>query len=388
MALGLRMNIGFLRPVGERIPAAKSPLARLSWPDDYHASWFESGTAALAMAIRVCVIAKPRPRPAVLVPAYTCPDVVSAVIWAGAHPVLVDCAPEAPWLNLPDVTSAIDNSVVAVVAPHFLGIPQPLDALLEVCRRESIILVEDSAQLSPASVAFGPTADLVILSFGRGKPIPVGGGVLLSRRNFQELLEIEARGIGFTRMSASRWQIRRLLQNAAIGRFGFRAVRSLPLLEVGKTRFRPLEHVRLLQGEAVAIAEGTIANWRHRPTRAQLFMSKLADSKSITNLPLRLGWDQKAPLLRYPLLVESQQARDNLISTLEGHGIGATSLYGQPLHAILRKNAVNFSADSAVTNADDFSRRLVTIPSHSDVRSNDLEIIRFCLQMQHSSTDR
>jgi dTDP-4-amino-4,6-dideoxygalactose transaminase len=277
------------------------------------------------------------------------------------------------------VACSIDDSAVAVVAPHFLGIRQPLQDLLDVCNRNSVTLVEDSAQLGPASPAFEPKADLVSLSFGRGKPIPVGGGVLLSHGRLRSALAVETLGIHAARISSGGWQVRRILQNAAMTRLGYRVVRSVPLLGIGETRFRPLGRVRLLEGAGVALAESTIARWQQPSTRAQRIVCELAEVPEMLNLPIKIGWDKKAPLLRYPLLVDCQSTRDRLLEMLRHRGIGATALYGQSLHAILRAHSDSSFIEAKTPNAEDFASRLITIPVHSGVRAGDLGIISRCI---------
>jgi dTDP-4-amino-4,6-dideoxygalactose transaminase len=277
------------------------------------------------------------------------------------------------------VAEAIDDSAVAIVAPHFLGIPQPLSDLLDICKRNDVTLVEDSAQLGPTSPAFAPKADLVILSFGRGKPIPVGGGVLISRSNMREALAAETLGIFASRVSSWGWQVRRMLQNAAMSPLGYRMVRSLPFLGVGETRFRPLIRVRLLEGEGVALAEGIIALWKQDVTPAQRYLCELSDSAELLNLPSKMQLDGRAPLLRYPLLLDCQSTRDRLLEMLGRHGIGATNLYGQSLPAILRARSEVSFVKASWPHADDFARRLITIPVHSGVHEADLEIIRGCI---------
>jgi hypothetical protein len=172
---------GATRPVGEPVPVFPRRGAPLAWPAGYDAAWFDRGTTALAIAARALVLAAGRPEPRIVLPAYTCPDVVSAVLWAGAVPVLADTLPGLPWLDEAALQQHHDASWVGVIAPHFLGLRHPLDTLQSWCRSAGVGLIEDSAQLGPRSPAFQPVADLVVLSFGRGKPIPAGGGALLFR---------------------------------------------------------------------------------------------------------------------------------------------------------------------------------------------------------------
>ena len=71
----------------------------------YTPRYFDSGTAALGAAIIAAIKLKGVDVPQVVLPANGCPDLVSAVIFAGAMPVLIDLEPERASLDL-DLLSA------------------------------------------------------------------------------------------------------------------------------------------------------------------------------------------------------------------------------------------------------------------------------------------
>src|SRR5262245_23054839 len=83
------------RPVPLALAAADpAPLARLSGP--LSLGLYGSGTEALAAALceaRRLARTPPGVRPEAVLPAYGCPDLVSACVFAGVHPRLVDNAP-------------------------------------------------------------------------------------------------------------------------------------------------------------------------------------------------------------------------------------------------------------------------------------------------------
>ncbi len=265
----MRLNIGRLRPVGEVVRRPTATPHALPWPSTYQPYWFPSGTAALAIAIRLASRRRPLSKPAVLLPAYACPDIVSAAQWAGVEPRLVDNQPESPWLSHERIHEALIGSVVAIVAPHFLGVRQSLQGLRDTIDDRDVVLIEDSAQLGPNSRAFSPEADLVVLSFGRGKPIPVGGGVFLARNNWISLLEDELSRLCVVCQSRWHWNAKRVLQNVAMSRLGYQVALNMPFLHVGKTRFKRLTTVQRLDGDAVTLSESAIASWHLQATRTQ-----------------------------------------------------------------------------------------------------------------------
>ncbi|UCB54712.1 MAG: DegT/DnrJ/EryC1/StrS family aminotransferase, partial [Thiotrichales bacterium] len=175
-----------LPPAGNPInltATAEPGLFLDSFFSPYQPRFFASGTAALAAVIIAAIRLKNVTRPEVVLPAYGCPDLVSAVVYAGAKPVLVDLEPDRPWMDLAQLSGKITAHTVAIVATDLFGISERIDAIRPIARQAGAMLIEDSAQAFPGareSDIWG--GDCVVLSFGRGKPVSLlGGGVVLFR---------------------------------------------------------------------------------------------------------------------------------------------------------------------------------------------------------------
>jgi dTDP-4-amino-4,6-dideoxygalactose transaminase len=363
------MRLGALRPVGEFVNPMPAPR-RFAWPDDYRVAWLDSGTTALAVALRAMMPARADAGCRVIAPAYTCPDVLSAIEWAGGIPLLVDTMPGTPWMDGAGVASCLDATVVAVVAPHFLGIPHPLRALMQACDRASTPLVEDSAQLGPPSPGFRPVADLVVLSFGRGKPVPAGGGALLYRGPADAKVNAILSALPERAQGTTAWRTRIRLQNAAMSRLGFGLVRRLPWLNVGETRFKPLGNPRRISLAWSGQVESVLASWPHVQSSIDAELSAMAAGAGLHPLARDLGWDGRSPLLRLPVLAADREQRDALEAALEGSGLGASALYRDILPQIPGVPACE--ASSPLVNAQEFAGRLFTLPCHSGVTSRDI----------------
>jgi len=81
----------------------------------------------------------------VLVPAVTFIASASAIAEVGAVPVFVDSEPDTFAISAAAVEAAITPRTRAVVAVHYGGYPVDFDALLPVCRKHGIALIEDCA---------------------------------------------------------------------------------------------------------------------------------------------------------------------------------------------------------------------------------------------------
>ena len=76
-------------------------------------------------------------------------------------------------------------------------------------------------------------------------------------------------------------------------------------------------------------------------------------------------------LSRYPLLLPSEADRDRAFRELWRQGLGASRLYRTTLDGLPGMDRVVTAGN--VPNAVDFSKRLLTLPVHSDVRIEHFE---------------
>jgi dTDP-4-amino-4,6-dideoxygalactose transaminase len=364
------MRLGALRPVGE--PVSLFPVRKeFPWPPGYQVAWLDSGTSALGVALRSVFSVVGRTGKVVL-PGYTCPDVVSAVLWAGGTPVLADTQRDTPWMDFASVADALrQGGVMAVIAPHFLGLAHPLDGLMEICQTEGVELIEDSAQLGPRSSYFSPSAELVALSFGRGKPAPVGGGALLYSSAHRMAMSSVLARLPEQHGGGLAWRSRMLLQNLALTRPGFKLVQSIPGLRVGETRYRPMLAARRLSNSwSVRVNAALTASHRAGIQQLACRLEWLVEAAGLKALPRALGWDGQAQLLRFPILAANREDRDRVVGNFRSAGLGASAFYGNALPAI--RDMPTCATVGELVNAGAFAGRLLTLPCHSGVGEVDL----------------
>ena len=83
----------------------------------------------------------------------------------------------------------------------------------------------------------------------------------------------------------------------------------------------------------------------------------------------------RGQLLRYPVLAPDRQRRDQAIAALNRAGFGANAFYNEPLPAIEGLEQVFGVPPGHFPNACNFAERLITLPSHHDVRERDVQRI-------------
>ena len=112
-------------PVGNRVCLDSQPgdeAALQAVTGSSVVRYYQSGTAALAASIMAAIRRGGVTNPEVLLPAYGCPDLVSAAVHAGARPVLVDLEADRPWMDLEQVATGITQQTVAVIAAILLTV--------------------------------------------------------------------------------------------------------------------------------------------------------------------------------------------------------------------------------------------------------------------------
>lgn len=139
-----------------------------------------NGTAALYLALRIAGV---RPGDKVLVPDFTFAATANAVIQAGAVPVFVDVS-EASWtLDAGLLAEAIDKHRPRAVMPvHVLGHPADMDAIMTVCRKAGVAVIEDAAGAIGARYRgrpVGSQGDAAVFSFNGNKTVTAGGGGMI-----------------------------------------------------------------------------------------------------------------------------------------------------------------------------------------------------------------
>lgn len=366
-----------IRPAGNRINLTTGKFNRDSF-SPFKVNFYQSGTSALAAAVMASIRLKNPEgckQPEILVPAYACPDLVSAIIYAGAKPVLVDLEPELPWMSIEELKHKINKNTAAVIAVNFLGIRERIDQIASLCREQHITLIEDSAQGFPKSnPEFYWKSDFIIISFGRGKPVNLlsGGAVLSKNAELNKLLPIPET-ISNNLADLIKYGVKANIYNISIKPFVYGLICRIPGLHIGKTIYKPLHEVSGIQSHILEHLSSNLDTYRTAPNIAeklQIILSKYKNTL-IEDLVSTTHHDLTNPLLRYPFLVKKNVSRDLVYNRLSTYG--ASIMYQKPLNKIAGVTALVETNHNP--NSTDFADRLITLPTHNDVDDSVLESI-------------
>jgi dTDP-4-amino-4,6-dideoxygalactose transaminase len=361
---------GDLPPVGNRILLKRGNVPPLF--NGYRSHWVNSGTAALSLAL---MIARKRrldvQKPAVVIPAYGCPDLVAAALFAGVTPLLADIDPNDPGYSLDSFAKALTPDTVAVVAVNFLGIRERLGDLQKmISANTDALLIEDNAQWFPEPMNGKELiADLACLSFGRGKPVSLlGGGALLIREGSG--LEVPPDVVGGPQGPGIAFVPKVIAYNALLHRYLYWLVNRNPLFSLGRTILKPLADIRSLDATRLQFVGACANNYLAQKRSLENDLAEaLGAFRSLGALAVNA--ERWGRLLRYPVLCKDEQTRDATLAKLNAAGLGATAMYRLPLVEIAGvAEKVRLLGDCRGAKA--FASRLLTLPVHQSVTKRDI----------------
>lgn len=263
-----------------------------------HAIGFNSGTSALHVAALLLNLG---PGDEVI----TTPQTFVATSWAlayvGAKPVFVDIDEATMNLDPALIERAITPRTKAVMPVHLYGHPFDADAILEICRRHKLPLIEDAAQAHGARYrgkVTGTFGDLSAYSFYPGKNLGACG---------------EA-GALVTNHADYATRARSLREHGSSVRYYHE--------EVG-FNYR----MEGIQGAVLNVKLRHLPAWTAARRRlAHRYHTLLADT------PLRLPRESAEVESVYHLYVVRHPQRNELRAHLEKQGVGTALHYPLPLH--------------------------------------------------------
>ena len=360
------MNIAALAPVRRAVPlrrgraaAGQAALAQLLGVPEV--SLWASGTLALQAVLQHCQSRSAgAARDDVILPAYACPDLLTACHGAGLTPRLVDVDAQGWGYDLPGLRAALGPRTLAVVTVNLLGVGDDATRTRAAIGDAAVALVQDWAQCLPQSPQHW-SADFQVFSFGRGKPLNLLGGGAATGVPQTAPLEVAA-GLRQSPLAAA-------LFNLATVPWAYGWISRLPGLGLGQTRYHaptPLRPASAALARRLAVA---VPSWcRHSNYSVAPWLPLLAgwQSLGVQRLSAVAGQSAAAAPLRLALLARDGTHRDRIMADAAARALGLTEFYGRPLPRIADAPA-GVAAQGPFPHAQRLADRLFTLPTHAGV---------------------
>lgn len=313
----------------------------------------------------------------VVIPAYTCYSVPSAIVKAGLSVSLCDIDHDTFDFDYHLLEKSIDKKTLCVVAGHLFGIPSDMDTLTRLVRSRGAIVVEDAAQAMGGNYKgkmLGTIGDVGFFSLGRGKNITCGEGGLITTNSDEiaraidsELSRCEDPSFTETLLSLFKMVLMAIFIHPTLYWFPL----GLPFLRLGETVFYQDFPMQRLSG----MQAGLLARWkknledsnRARRENTNYYSKELQQgSGSIPSLSC----------LRYPLMVKDNALREEIHARSVSHGMGISRMYPAPVHEIAEIR--DRFAFRKYPKAKELAERILTFPTHHLLTEKDRQkICRF-----------
>lgn len=141
-----------------------------------------SGTTALQLILEALDIG---PGDEVITVSHTFVGTVTAIIQAGARPILVEVEPGSRNMDSAAVDAAVGPRTRAIMPVHLFGRPADMSAILKVADRHGLAVIEDACEAIGSRHREQPAGTLGkagVFAFYPNKPVAAGeGGMIVSR---------------------------------------------------------------------------------------------------------------------------------------------------------------------------------------------------------------
>jgi dTDP-4-amino-4,6-dideoxygalactose transaminase len=164
---------------GRAVPALERAFAERLGVE--HARAVTSGTAAVHTAVAAIGL---EPGDEVITSPITDMGAIAPILYQAGIPVFADVDPDTMNMTADTIRAVRTRRTRAVIVTHLFGDPCDMDPIVEYCREEGLLLIEDAAQAFMAEYKgrlVGTMGDIGCFSFQQGKHMTTGeGGIVVT----------------------------------------------------------------------------------------------------------------------------------------------------------------------------------------------------------------
>ena len=172
---------GWVSSIGEEIINFEKKFAKLLGRK--FAATVSNGTAALEITLKILNL---KPGSEIIIPTFNIISAALAVVKNNLQPVLVDSCLTSWNMCLKDFEKKITKKTKAIIVTHTYGFPCDMDKIINICKKNKIIIIEDAAEMVGQTYKGRPCGsfgDISIISLYANKHITTGeGGMILTNK--------------------------------------------------------------------------------------------------------------------------------------------------------------------------------------------------------------
>jgi dTDP-4-amino-4,6-dideoxygalactose transaminase len=337
-----------------------------------------SGRAALTLILKT--LRKIRNKDEVIIPAYTCFSVPSAIAKAGLKIKLCDISLETLYLDSEKLSKLINENTLAILPVYHFGLVHSISDIIALCREKKVFLIEDVAQAMGAKFKnryLGTFGDVGFFSLGRGKNITtVEGGIILSQdEEISSLLKKELSN--FTKNIGIEFFWKALIYKIFLNPYLFWVPEGIPALKLGESEFSLDFELCFLSEYQAKLGASLLQRLeeinRVRIKNASYLIPGLKDFDRISLFPSSAG--AYSVYLRLPILFKDTAEREKAFQLLKKKNLGVSKMYPTSLDKISGIEKYLAPRSDELSKCHLVEKTILTLPTHQYLKESDLKNI-------------
>jgi len=321
-----------------------------------HAITMNSCASTLEISLKAAGI-----RGEVIIPSMTFVATANAVVSVGATPVFCEVDPATRNVTADTIASHINSRTEAVIPVHYGGQPCQMDAIVQLCEKNGLLLVEDSAETLGATWHDRQAGSFGIgcFSFFPTKNITTGEGGMLTCQDdafARRCRTMISHGIGSTTLAREREQ-RPWLRSAEMAGHNFRMPN--PLAALGYYQLQRLNEMN-----------------RRRIALAKRYDQQLISLAPLVTVPSVV--DGATHVYQMYTIEVAGGHRDALLNQLRRNGVSASVHFDPPVHLHPYYSSLG-GQGTALPVTERLARELISLPIYPDMTEEDQDWVIHCL---------
>ncbi len=296
----------------------------------------------------------------VILPSYTFSSTANAIVLRGAKPVFCEIDPDTMNIDVSQIEGLITDKTRMILPIDYAGIPCEIEAIMEIARRNNLIVMQDAAQSYHSyhknDMACGAVPSLAAFSFHETKNTTCGeGGALVV--NDPELVERAA-------FIQEKGTDRSLVVKGVKSKYSWVDIGSSFLLS------DILAGMLLVQLQKV----GDIVVKRAKITKAYREIYTPYAERGLVRIP-KPPSGVKLNHHAFFVIFDTEKNQERFISLLLKKGVYAYIGY-MPLHSSPHGKRFGYK-DTDLPLTESIGKRIVRLPFYTDLTDNGLE---YCIE--------
>lgn len=317
-----------------------------------------SATGALEI---IATLLNIEPGDEIIMPSFSFVSTASAFVNKGATPVFIDINPITLNIDETLIEQAITPKTKAIIAMHYGGNSCDLKAIMAICKKHNVLLIEDAAMGFGGvfkKKPLGSFGDLSVISFDITKHIQAiqGGLLIVNNKKFRKRANY-IYNIGTNRTD---------YQNGVVPYYEW--------VDYG-SKYQMNELNAAVLDEQL---NNSVDILNHRKKISKLYYEKLKSFELDKKIKLMPFEALNTNIHEFYILLNSEQERNDLKDHLNNSNIEALFHYN-PLHKSIMGEKKGRFIGSNTTKI--ISQRLLRLPFHNEITENDIVNIVLSIEL-------